>query len=158
MAHHQRAPQDNQPAKEEESHKDPTSRRVLDVPHNPRHRPPLPIEQAQAQAREENKRAPLNYCRNGPRPRSLEPWAGHHTVLHREEAQQKSIDHQGREVEVSLPRINGFRNQIVPDKSHRIEKRDQEEEISEDSVEKRSNLCHGRPPETSDLRGPRGWR
>src|SRR6185369_8232168 len=147
MAHHQRAPQHNQPADEEEGHKDPLPSRVLDTPHHSRHRPPLPIEQVQTQAREKDIRAPLNRRGNDLRPRPLVPWASHHSMLHRKEAQQKSIDHQCSKRELPFARIDGLRNKIVPDKSHRIKKRDEEKKISHDSVEKCRYLCHGRPPE-----------
>src|SRR6266852_4724391 len=83
---HNRTSQNGEPAKAEKSEKYPLASGVLDAPHNSRHWPPLPIEQIEAQAGEQDIRAPFNGVRNKFRPRSLEPLARHHAMLDSEQA------------------------------------------------------------------------
>src|SRR5712664_1260925 len=83
---HNRASQNGEPTKSEKGEKDPLANAVLDIPHNSRHGPPLPIEQIEAQAGEQNIRAPFNRVGNKFRPRTLEPRARHHAMLDSEEA------------------------------------------------------------------------
>src|SRR6266478_4245501 len=83
---HNRASQNGEPTKTEKGEKYPLAGAVLDFPHNSRHGPPLPIEQIEAQAGEQDIRAPFNWVRNKFRPRTLEPQARHDAMLDSEEA------------------------------------------------------------------------
>ena len=83
---HNRASQNGEPAKTEKGDKYPLASAVLDFPHNSRHGPPLPIEQIETQAGEQDIRAPFNRVGNKFCPRAFEPQARHHAMLDSEEA------------------------------------------------------------------------
>ena len=86
MANHHCARQNGEPSKTEKSDKSPVASGTLNVPHSFRHGSPLPKQQVQAEAGEQDIRAPLNWVGNELRPCALEPLARHHTVLDSEEA------------------------------------------------------------------------
>ncbi len=82
------ASQNGEPAKKEKSQKCPLASRVLDSPDSLGHWPPLPKEQIEGQAGEQDIGAAFHWLGNQFRPRTLEPRACHHAMLDGEEAEQ----------------------------------------------------------------------
>ena len=71
----------------------PDKNRGTDVPtNNAAHRPPLPEQKNQQQARQQDIRAPLRCVRNSLRQSLLEPLPRHEAVLDREDSKQGGID------------------------------------------------------------------
>ena len=80
-------------------------------------------------------------ARNNLRPCALEPLAGHHAMLDVKNAQQNRIDHQRPNGKNSRAGINGFRGEEIPHKTDDIEKRHDENQVCNDSIEKRCNFA-----------------
>ena len=143
VAHHKGTSQDGEPTKKEKGQRYPSANWILDIPHNSRHRPPLPIEQIEAQAGQQDVRAPFDCVWNKFRPRTLEPLARHHAMLDSEETEQKRIDHQGLHGKIACTGIDGFGNDEVTDKADGVEKRHEENQVCNDPKEECCDSAHG---------------
>src|SRR5205085_3624304 len=94
VVNEKRAEEHKRPADEEERPEDVAPRRVFNAPHRVRQRSPLPEEQYERKAREQNVRAALDRLRDKTRPPALEPRSRHHAVLHGEQAEQQRVNQQ----------------------------------------------------------------
>src|SRR2546423_836949 len=92
VVNEKRAEEHKRPADEEERPEDVAPRRVFNAPHRVRQRSPLPEEQYERKAREQNVRAALDRLRDKTRPPALEPRSRHHAVLHGEQAEQQRVN------------------------------------------------------------------
>ena len=99
---------------------------------------PFPKQHQQDQTRQQNVGAAFNWFGNDFLPGAFEPLPRHDAVLNREKAQQNSIDNERFCQRPRRSRINRLRDEAnIANKSDRVEKRDQEDEITNQSVKKR---------------------
>src|SRR2546427_6654082 len=99
---------------------------------------PFPKQQQQDQAREQDVSAAFNWFWHNFFPRALNPLPRHDAVLDREEAQQNGVDNERFCQWPGRSRINRLRDERnVADKSDRIQKCDQEDEVTNQSIKKR---------------------
>src|SRR5947209_7348144 len=90
----ERADEHQRPAEEEERPQNVNPYRIFNAPKRVRQRSPLPEEQYEREAREQNVRAALDRLRHVPSPPALEPRSRHHAVLDCEQAEQHSVNQQ----------------------------------------------------------------
>src|SRR5437588_9716554 len=94
VVYEERAEEHKRPADEEERPEDVAPRRVFNAPHRVRQRSPLPEEQYERKACEQNIRAALDRLQHVPRPPALEPLAGHFAVLNGDHAKHHRVNQQ----------------------------------------------------------------
>lgn len=94
VINHERGQQHGDPSEPEETQQKCFAGRVLHAPNHIRHGAPLPIEQQQNKAGDEDERASLHLHRDNLRPPSLKREAGHDGVLNCEEAKHSQVHDQ----------------------------------------------------------------
>src|SRR5438270_355053 len=77
--------QHQQPAECEAAVQQNLSKFILDIPHGPAKGPPLPKQKEKREAARKNVGTAFDRCRRDLRENTLKCWAGHDTVLQREE-------------------------------------------------------------------------
>src|SRR5215813_2678137 len=88
------ADEDDAPTGEENNLKDKRQRWVANLPNNAEQRSPLPEQQRQSEARQQDVSAALDYLRHNLRPHLLKTWPRHCAVLNCEKTQQNRVDDQ----------------------------------------------------------------
>ena len=119
------------------------SRGVVDGPDGASHGPPQPEQEEQGGARQQDVGRALDRRRHDPGPPLLEPPAGHHAVLDREEGQEGGIDGQ-RDAERSPGgAVEARRHAEVADEPDGVEESAQEDQVDGAPIgEKQDPLQH----------------
>src|ERR1700741_4483491 len=116
------AQQYREPAEDRERNEDRGERAAARIPDDSRHRPPLPHEEDETQAREQHIGGALDRPRYDLSPGPLEPLARHHAVLDGEQPEQQRIDDEGLQRELFLAGVDRLRHVEVLHQADRINK------------------------------------
>ena len=126
--------QHQRPAEGKQHTQDYPSEWVFDGPYDTTQRLPLPEQQDKSETRKQDVSGSFQRLRHNAGPPILEPLARHDAVLHREERQQSGIDQEG-DAEWSTRRaVESSRHAKVADETDGVEKRSQEDQVAETSV------------------------
>lgn len=142
MIDESRADQHRRPAQQEERPQEITPDGIPHVPHDLRHRSPLPEEQNQCQTRQQDVSASLNRLRNNSRPPTLESGTRHHAVLNGEEAEQQGVNQKRLTERLVRAGVYSFRHAEVSDEPDGVEKRDEENQIADQPVDESKHTTH----------------
>ena len=110
------------------------------------HRPPLPVEQQQRQAREQHIGRALDRLRHEPRPPALERRPRHDAVLDGKQPEKQGVDDQRRTERPGFAAVDGLGHRQIADEGDGVEERAEEDEIDQATVENSSDTAHGVSP------------
>jgi hypothetical protein len=115
----------------------------VELPDHRRHRDPLPEQQDQREAREQDIGGAFDRFRHEPRPPLLELLARHHAVLNGEDRHQHKVDDERLRQGRGRSAVDALRHDEARDKADGVEKSREEDGVGCQSVEKRDESSHG---------------